>query len=244
MFKKLVSIALGAAKSGNSRVRDYAEVLFTVVSQKSVSPEIDTYCSNEIIGLAKSGKTTGPDHRLSLYRMLHSVGASSETSPFVLDALSPLLSKETNDAATQALVASVSPHIRFHLQNDIALPSAVLSTLTRELNGSKIALRRAMVSMIGDVLFSCHESHTSTGVFRSLIETLIPAFSANIKAVSNNPLSAPAGPLEGYVALACLLGVVASGTEGGELLRVRDKLLRLTSYLKKNRSRKTSRIRS
>lgn len=142
----------------------------------------------------------------------------AETSSLVLDTLNPLLTRETNDSASQALIASASSHIIFHLKSDITLPSSVLSTLVKEMDGSKVALRRAMCSMVGDVLFSCHESHTSTATFRSLVETLIPAFNVNLKAVSSNPLSAPAGPLEGYVALACLL-CFSSSSDSGESLK-------------------------
>lgn len=75
--------------------------------------------------------------------------------------------------------------------------------LVKEMNGSKPALRRAACSLIGNVLFE--STDINTGALDQFLQIAVPAFESNLKAVSSNPLTSPAGPLEGYVAISSLL---------------------------------------
>jgi hypothetical protein len=115
-----------------------------------------------------------------------------------------LLAKETNDAALLILASSLAPHLVFHLREDLPLPDDVLKLLVVEMQNSKPVVRRAFVSLVGETFWALEDLTTTSAT--TLARAVFTAFESSLKSVAMNPLNTSAGPVEGYVAAAVLLG--------------------------------------
>ena len=211
-FRRLLTSALNSAKSANSLAREGSIALFKSIIGKKIPDSDLEYVATELLALPKANKTAGPDHRITLYSMAAHLKPSSSISALITGILPQLVAKETNDAALALLSAALSPHISFLLNSGEGIPSDTVSLLAKEMNNSKSSVRRAFCAIVGEVFWA---SNFDSEVFVAFSNAILPAFETNIKNVAANPLNAPAGPLEGYVALAILLGPLArSGKHG------------------------------
>jgi hypothetical protein len=214
-FKRILTPVLNCSKSSNAVVRSNATELFKIIVSKNAENHEDLKSAViEVLSLPKAGKTTGPDHRIALYTMLQSLPPSPTTSPEVISSVPTLLTKETNDPAIEALGSSLSSHLSFQLRGDKALPPPVVTVIVKELANSKPQIRRAFYSAVGGALWSLES--LETGASAALIKAILPVLEASLKNVSANPVGAVAGPLEGYVAIALLLGLLKHSKKHGK----------------------------
>ena len=213
-FKRILTPILNCSKSGNAIVRSNATELFKVIVSKRAEKQEDLKVAVvEVLALPKAGKTTGPDHRVALYTMLQSLPPSLTTSPEIVLSVPSLLTKETNDVAMEALSTALSSHLSFQLRGDEALPAAVTNVVVKELANTKPQIRRAFYSAVGGAIWSLDSLETEAS--GALIKAILPVLETSLKNVSANPVGAAAGPLEGYVAIALLLGPLKrSGKHG------------------------------
>ncbi|KAG2360727.1 ARM repeat-containing protein [Suillus spraguei] len=215
-FKKLLTASLNSAKSNNPVVRTNATGLFKALISKDIDSANVGAALTDVLTLPKTGKTTGPEHRLTLYAMLATMPSSAEVSAIVVQNVPQLLVKETNDAAVGVLTSVIAAHLSFILKANIKVPVDATTVIAKEMTNTKPVVRRAFVSITGSALWNVDTVDTdavsafSTGITSSL-ET-------NLKAVTTNPLSAAVGPLEGYVALALLMGPLTSTGKFGDII--------------------------
>jgi hypothetical protein len=167
----------------------------------------------ELFALPKAGKTSGPDHRIALYSMLSFVKPSS-ISPLITLVILLLVAKETHDIATSMLATILPPHLSFLLRSDDQIPSEMMTTIAKEMSNSKPVVRRAFCSLVGDTFWALGDLPSEAS--ESFANTVFPAFETSMKTVSANPLNAPAGPLEGYIGVAVLLGPVSRSGKFGK----------------------------
>jgi hypothetical protein len=188
--------------------------LFKIIVSKHAGKHEDLKSAVvEVLSLPKAGKTTGPDHRVALYAMLQSLPPSPTTSPEVVSSAPALLIKETNDPAIAALGSALSSHLSYQLRGNEVLPAPVTSSIVKELANAKPSIRRAFYSAVGGAIWTLDSLETEASA--ALIKEIIPALETSLKNVSANPIGAAAGPLEGYVAVALLLGPLErSGKHG------------------------------
>jgi hypothetical protein len=158
----------------------------------------------EVLSLPKTGKTTGPDHRVALYTMLQALPPSPTTSPEVISSVPPLLIKETNDPAIAALGSALSSHLAYQLRENEPLPTPVTSSIVKELANAKPPIRRAFYSAVGGAIWTLDSLENKASA--ALVKAILPALETSLKNVSANPIGAAAGPLEGYISIALLLG--------------------------------------
>ncbi|KAI5120166.1 hypothetical protein M0805_008433 [Coniferiporia weirii] len=210
LFRRLVTIIMNSTKSSNPSTRANAVALLQVIMQRSPDVANEEHCLNEIMLPAKTGKTAGPEHRLALYSMLASVAPTPDISPVLVENAPPLMLKETNDAATARLASHATPHLTFLLTSNTLPPSTALVSIAREMTSARAALRNAMCMLVGNVLHDCATAGVRTPALETFVEAVAPSFEANLKTVAAGPLTTSAGPLEGYVALASLLGPVST----------------------------------
>lgn len=204
IFRKVLTSALNSAKSANPLVRKNASLLFRAMISKTSSSDDLTFSVSETLSLPKSGKTTGPDHRMALYSMLGFVRPATSASTAIMQTSLPLLAKETHDGAISVLTSALVPHLVFCLRENVALPGDAVSVITKELMGAKPVIRRAFCSLVGDGFWQLEVLHTEVSL--SLAKAVLPALDTNLKTVAAAPLTSAAGPLEGYTAVAVLLG--------------------------------------
>lgn len=215
-FRRLLTPVLNNAKSSNPHVRTNAASLFETMIQKTHQNSDVDMAVKELLALPKAGKTAGPDHRVTLYTMLGSVKPSSGVSVAILEIGLPLLAKETHDAAVSALAASISSHLSYCLSEDIPVPPDAVAVLLKEMNSAKPIIRRATCNLVANAFAALRLLERPTAAAEALGHALLPAFETNLKTVASSPLAAPAGPLEGYTAVATLLGRISTSPGFGK----------------------------
>ena len=213
-FKRILTPISNCSKSSNAVVRSNAIELFKIIVSKHAEKHEDLKSAvTEVLSLPKAGKTTGPDHRVSLYTMLQSLPTSPATSPEVVSSVPALLIKETNDPAIAVLGSALSSHLSYQLRGNEALPAPVTTTIVKELGNAKPPIRRALYSAVGGAIWSLDSLENEASA--ALIKAILPALETSLKNVSANPIGTAFGPLEGYVAIALLLGPLKrSGKHG------------------------------
>lgn len=185
-------------------MRTGASTLFNVLVSK-FPPEFVDAAVSETLALPLTGKTTGIDHRTTLYTMLTMLPKHDAASITLVNALPTLIVKETNDAATALLVRALPTHLGHLLARDTSISADVTALLAKEMTSAKPVLKRAFVSVVGAALWGV--SAPINAATQALAKAVAGALEGCLKTVSANPLGA--GPLEGYIAVAVLLGPLA-----------------------------------
>jgi len=143
--------------------------------------------------------------------MLAHLKPSPSTSGHVVDATIPLLVKETHDQAISVLAAALPGHLSALLQSEEALSSSTIALIAKEMGNSKPIIRRALSSVVGYAIWS--NAALDTGSAKAFTKAVHPSLENALKTISANPLTSSAGPVEGYIAAACLMGpFTESGT--------------------------------
>ena len=212
-FRRLLTPALNNSKSSNHIVRASSIALFKVLIKLAPSTVDIEHAATELLSLPKAGKTAGPDHRMTLYTMLGAVPPSDSVSLTLVQTGLPLLAKETHDAAVSVLAASLVTHLVCCLRSGSSLPSDTAAIAAKEMTSTKPVVRRAFCSLVGSALWELGGLESAAS--EAFAKSIVPSFETNLKTVSANPVGAVAGPLEGYVATAVLLGPLARSKQFG-----------------------------
>lgn len=211
--KPLLDPVFSASRSTNAATRTKASDFFSALSTRIRDDDsAKATVVDELIAVLKGGKAATPEARTSVYVMLSSVApGEAAKSPNIIEVVSSLLPKEAQEASMHAAVSCITHHLLWLIaEADTVPPAAVSTALAKEMQNSKVPIRKAVSLAIGELFWSMTDSKTSTAAVRTFSESLLPAFEANLKNASTNPLTAPGGPLEGYIAAAVLEGRLAS----------------------------------
>ncbi|KAJ7600549.1 armadillo-type protein [Mycena floridula] len=210
-FRRVMVQAVNSTKSTNAVVRAHAIDLFKTIlkdADSGVQPAVD-----EILALPKTGKTVGPDHRVALYTMLGYIPCSQSVSPSIVQTAVPLLAKETHEGAIAALSAALPSHIVLLFQSNKSLSTETISLIAKEMTSSKLPTRRAFCALTGNSLWG---ESVVTDAALSFAKSILVSLENNLKTVSTNPLNA--SPVDGYIALAVLLGPIAGSKAFDDVL--------------------------
>lgn len=223
-FQRLLAQIISNAKSSNSQTRASTVQLFETITTSSRSRNVDGLAFvavSELLNLPKTGKSSGPDHRVALYSMLSFLKPSADVSPLLISTSTPLLAKETHEGATAVLAAALPPHVLYIIGDDdskTTLSAETTALIAKEMNNAKPAVRRAFCTLAGSVFFE-GESELITAKATAFAKAVLPSFEKNMQTVAANPLNSSGGPLEGYVALATLLGPFSQSGKFGTSLK-------------------------
>lgn len=202
VIRRILIPIFSCLKSSNPEIRTNSVSLFKITVEMATD-ESKEAALTELLKLAQAGKATGPDRKI-LYSMFSVLSTSAQVSSVIVKSVPGLLSKETNEAAIPTLASSLTPHLVFHLRENLPVPDEVLKLLVAEMQSSKPVIRRAYVSLVGETFWALGNLTTSSAA--QVARTVFTAFESSLKSVATNPLNASAGPVEGYVAAAVLLG--------------------------------------
>ncbi|PBK80431.1 hypothetical protein ARMGADRAFT_1092223 [Armillaria gallica] len=199
----MYDFAVNWSKSSNAAVRTNSIELFKTIVGNNHMPLVLDITVNELLTLPRTGKTIGLDHRVALYIMLASIPACA-VSASVVQTTTPLLAKESHDAAVSAFASALRPHIFHLLQSNISLAKDTIALMAKEMNSLKPPIKRAFCALAGNVLWSSENLDMSAWL--AFAAAVLPSFESSLKTISNNP---NAGAFEGYIAVAVLLGPLA-----------------------------------
>ncbi|SPO30832.1 related to translation activator GCN1 [Ustilago trichophora] len=209
--KPLLNPVISASRSSNAVTRTKASDFFSALSTRIRQDDAaKAAVVDELIAILKGGKAATPEARTSIYLMLTSLAPSEAAkSSAVVEILSSLLAKETQEASMHAAVSCIAHHLQWLLSQDKVPAASVSTALAKEMQNTKVPIRKAVCLAIGELFWSMQGDQTTTAATRTFAESLLPGFEANLKNASTNPLTAPGGPLEGYIAAAVLEGRLA-----------------------------------
>jgi hypothetical protein len=202
VIRRILIPIFSCSKSSNPEIRTKSVTLFKTAVEMATD-ESKEAALTELLKLAQAGKAIGPDRKV-LYSMFSVLSTSAQVSSVMVKSVPALLSKETNEAALPTLASSLTPHLVFHLRENLPVPDEVLKLLVAEMQNSKPVIRRAFVSLVGETFWALGNLTTTSAAL--VARTVFTAFESSLKSVATNPLNASAGPVEGYVAAAVLLG--------------------------------------
>lgn len=206
---KLLPAVASPAKSTNPTTRAASIHLFTVLfASSTLSTENDVLAAaKEVYAPLKAGKTSSPDHRTTLFMMLAPLPASPTLSADLVALTLSLLPKEFNDLTIASMMRVVALHLPSSLAAGSALTAPQLAALIKGMQEPKPTIRRSLVLTVGAVLWSLESEGDKVGeAAKAFAVGMLPALETALKTVTANPLNSPAGPLEGYVAVAALKG--------------------------------------
>ncbi|GLB43526.1 putative ARM repeat-containing protein [Lyophyllum shimeji] len=207
-FRRVITQVINSAKSSNAQTRANSVQLFKALISRQISDDLATVAATELLALPKSGKTTGPDHRIALYSMLHHLPPTLSVSSGLLQATTPLLAKETHEGATAVLASALPAHLVFVLTSGGSIAPETMTLVAKEMGNPKAGVRRAFCALAGTVLMD-ERLDLSSRPALEFATAVLPALEGSLKTVSGNPVGASAGPLEAYIATAVLLGPMA-----------------------------------
>ena len=200
-MRRILIPIFSCSKSSNGEIRANSVALFKIIVERATD-ESKEAALTELLKLAQAGKAMGPDRKV-LYTMFSVLSTSAQVSPVMVKSVPALLAKETNEAALPTLASSLTPHLVFHLRENLPVPDEVLKLLVAEMQNSKPVIRRAFVSLVGETFWALGDLTASATI---VARSVFTAFESSLKSVATNPLNASAGPVEGYIAAAVLLG--------------------------------------
>lgn len=167
----------------------------------------------ELLALPKAGKTASTEHRQALYSMLSFVKPSDTITKTVINSILPLLPKETNSIALQKLVSTWELYIVHLLKSGQQITSDQTSYITSSLISAKPETKHLFCHLVGSILWQFHD--LPSDAVQAFAKHLVGSLETNLKAIASSPLNAPAGPLEGYIAVATFLGPLSRYPEFG-----------------------------
>jgi hypothetical protein len=207
-------LLLSAAKSSSATTRANAISLFRWLFDKMQDQDEDDEpiifaTVKEILAQLKGGKTTSPDQRASLFTLLGRMTEEAEYSRVIVDEVSSLLAKETQELALKGAFNALVKHLSWCLCQDIFIGTKVTQAVCKELNNPKVPLRKIACTAVGNIIQALGSKVKDNQAAIQFGESLLPSLEINLKTASTNTLTSPSGPLEGYVAAASLEGKMA-----------------------------------
>lgn len=204
---KLVPSVLSAAKSSSNDTRTKCVSLMKALISRCGDQSVRGKILSEVLALPRTGKTTSAENRATLFNLAALFPPSKEVSGTVTDTLAPLIAKEGSEPTMIALSSALVPHLGFALWSSVKLPASTTSTLSKELQSSKLATRRLTAHAVGEAIWGMYEEGRQ---FSPEGEGLVTAISAALEtclqtASINNSMN-PGGFLEGYIVTALALG--------------------------------------
>lgn len=202
-IRRILVLVLSCAKSANPEIRAKSISLFKITTEKATD-ESKEATVGELLKLAQAGKAIGPDRKV-LYTMFSFLSTSAQVSSLIVKSFPSLLAKENNEAVLPILASSLTNHLAFYLREDLPFPDEVLKLLTAEMQSNRPPIRRAFVTLAGNMFWDLGNLRAANAV--TFARAVFPAFESSLKSVAANPLNAAGGPVEGYIAAAVLLGL-------------------------------------
>ena len=207
LHAKLLPAILAACKSVTASTRAASLSLFDVLYTKNSTQQDLLPVAEQVFAPLKAGKTSSPDHRTTLFTMLGSLAPSAKLSTEVVNLTLSLLPKESNDVTITAMMRVITTHLPTSLNAGSKLDAAAVTALIRGMQEPKPGIRRAVCLAVGSVVWSLDGAAESIGeAAKAFGVSILPGLESGLKTVITNPLNAPAGPLEGFVAIASLKG--------------------------------------
>ncbi len=186
----LLKPLLSSIRSTNPAVRNGAALTLEVAARRSDDEDIVNQVADEIIGLLKSLKTSGPEQRLLLARVLAAFPKNAHLSKVVPSELCQVVGKETNEAALAAETLAISTHLFPALISSNGAPSSVTAAFIGGLSDKKPAVRKIWSIRLGAMIWKTAPWEIRSTGMLEFIRAMVPELQRLWTEVTSNPLPA------------------------------------------------------
>jgi hypothetical protein len=147
------------------------------------------------------------DTRVSILRILEGLPkTSTRLSTFILQSLTPLLAKETNEIAISALVDGLMAHQGVLLQNDSAVDDKVSKLVSSGLTDKRSKIKSSWAVAISGVIWDIQQNPVNSSVIKFSNTIARNMFNAFNEAASNAVQASQNGTIvSGYAVSAAVL---------------------------------------
>ncbi|GAA6002609.1 hypothetical protein JCM10207_007591 [Rhodosporidiobolus poonsookiae] len=208
---KLAPAVLTPTKSTSAPTRAAATKLFATLFASPFASDEEAAAllpiAEQITVPLRTGKTTSPDHRATLYSLLALLPPSPALSAEITSTALTALAKESHEATVAALTNAAAAHLPTVLSSGTAVPAPQSAALVKAMGDTKPALRRAAHALAGSVFWALRSTQGEpTDVEKAFAEAVCPGWEGAMKAMQTAAVTNPAGSVEGYAAVAAVLG--------------------------------------
>lgn len=206
----LISALRSTTAATRERAVSFANILLAKVDPAAVAGYV-----RDVAAQLKANKLTSPEARSAALETIAQAPAHSEASLVATQAATTLLDKETNEMVCRAAWATLACHLPALLGGETVPPEglAAAKSMAKHMQNAKAPLRHAACEHVGAFVWD-NAPASPTTAWAAFVDILAPAWTANLTTAAA-ALKAPAGPLEGYVALALLKGRLSSWDTAG-----------------------------
>jgi len=185
---RLLKSLLANIKSTNPAIRDGAVRGFRAIATRSSDEQVVPAIADELLKNLKEMKAA--DQRTLVAQLLNSLAPSAATIQRILPGIVALASKEANEIALSAELDTMTTHLVFVIQHDIALDSNVPKAVVTGLGDKKPSVRRVWAAQCGELAWQLSADELSkpsaAQFFDTVIEKMIPSW----EEVLSNPVTA------------------------------------------------------
>ncbi|GAA99124.1 uncharacterized protein L969DRAFT_87172 [Mixia osmundae IAM 14324] len=156
----------------------------------------------------RDGKTASAEHRVALYAILRDFTQTKQSSTTILQIIALVLLKESHEEALKMAMSCCSVHLGALLRSD-SIDAALTNDLVKLQIDIKSSLRRYVLAGLAGALWQLDIDEPNAASL-TLARALLPSLEVSLDGLIGQPASAGTnGPLEGYVAAALSLGLIA-----------------------------------
>ena len=204
----LLKPLLSNIKSTNATIRDGAVRTFEAIALRCHDDKQLEKAADEILTPLKTNKVTSADQRLIHAQMLGALPSSTALSSKVMQGLSAVASKEANEAAASAELATLSKSIAYALAHDVKLESVAVDAFAKGLAEKRLPMRRLWALRLADVFWSLDDETLAKESSSALLDACIGKLIDVVNEVAANPLPAVQN---GQISVACAVTALCLG---------------------------------
>ncbi|KAG0253420.1 translational activator of GCN4 [Actinomortierella ambigua] len=203
IFSSLQDPLLSSLRSSNESTRSSAVSLFKQLAGQCKQEEDVLKVVTEMTKQLTTGKVTSPDHRGLYFDCLGSTAVltSDAVSTKVVQGLTTMTAKETNEGAVKIGIEALVLHLGNLLASEKTFPEVAAATKAGvdALASARGSLRKTWAAGVGSIIWNAAApTHTLAKHFAPFLPPLIAAYNK----IQAAPLTYKDGPLDGYVAVA------------------------------------------
>ncbi|KAI7035853.1 ARM repeat-containing protein, partial [Hortaea werneckii] len=200
LANNLLKSILSNIKSTNATIRDGALRTFEAIAKRCHDEKLVEKAGDEILTPLKTNKVSSAEQRVIHAQMLGALVASSALAVKIMQGLTPVATKEANEAAASAEMAVLTQNVAFALQHDIKLEASATDAFVKGLAEKRLPMRRLWTLRFADLYWNLDQETLQKESSASFMDAAIGKLVDIFNEVVANPLPAVQS---GQVPVAC-----------------------------------------
>jgi hypothetical protein len=190
LVNNLLKPLVASAKSTNATIRAGALRTFEATARRSRDDKLIDKILAEVLTPLKTGKVPSADQKIIFAQMLTSLNTSEALSSSIPQGLASVAAKEPNESAASAEIAAISKHLKFGLENGIAVDAATTDAYVKGVAEKRMPFRKLWTLSIAGIIWSLEEDVLKQPQVAALVDAVIVKMVDSFNEVVANPVLA------------------------------------------------------